>query len=318
MKNTILVLFCIVLFPLISAGEEFIELKDLNVNTNIELKGLRKDVGKTLAVVKGGLPPEKMPKLCFYKYLMREGDSFWKILAATSLDIDTLMTINNISSPGMMKPGEIIYLSNMRGVVINNETGKELKNAIERKKIHPDYVKAVNGVLDKKYLFVPCGQVSAVQRTLFLGTGFMFPLYSGKQTSGFGTRNDPFGKKQSEFHKGIDIACPIGSKVLASRSGTIAFTGANGGYGNLIVIEHEHNYHSLYGHLNGYNVKVGQRVNKGDVIGYSGNTGHTTGPHLHFEVKRRGHSFDPGLLVKPIQRENSKRFSHSLTNSTGL
>ena len=299
-KSIILTFFCLALCPLASTSADFIELKDLNVNTNKELKALRENVSKTLNVVKGGLSPDKMPKLHFYKYRMREGDSFWKILSATSLDIDTLMTVNNVSSPGMMKPGEIIYLSNMRGIVINNETGKELKTALRQKKISPDYVKAVNGVLDKKYLFVPCGEVSAVQRSLFLGTGFMFPLYSGKQTSGFGTRNDPFGKKQTEFHKGIDIACPVGSKVLASRAGTIAFTGTSGGYGKLIIIEHEHGYRSLYGHLSGYKGKVGQKVSRGDVIGYSGNTGHTTGPHLHFEVKRKGRSFDPGRLARPI------------------
>jgi len=300
MKNIILALFCIILCQLASASEDFIELKDLNANTNGKLKALKEDVDKALSVVKGGLSPDKMPKLHFYKYLMRNGDSFWKILSATALDIDTLMTVNNISSPGMIKPGEIIYLSNMRGIVINNETGKELKTALMQKKIHPDYVKAVNGVLDKKYLFVPCGEVSAIQRALFLGTGFMFPLYSGKQTSGFGTRSDPFDKRRSEFHKGIDIACSIGSKVLASRAGTVVFAGTNGGYGKLIIIEHEHGYRSLYGHLSRYKTKVGQRVNRGDVIGYSGNTGHTTGPHLHFEVKRKGRSFNPGLLVKPI------------------
>ena len=288
------------LCPFVSAGEDFIELKDLNINTNKELKTLRDDVNKTLAVVKGGLSQDKMPKLHFYKYRMREGDSFWKILTATALDIDTLMTVNNISSPGMMKSGEIIYLSNMRGIVINNQTGKELNAALKQQKIRLEYVKAANGVLDKKYLFVPCGEVSSIQRALFLGTGFMFPLYSGKQTSGFGTRSDPFGKKQSEFHKGIDIACPMGSKVLASRSGTVVFTGTNGGYGKLIVIEHEHGYRSLYGHLSRYKAKVGQKVNRGDIIGYSGNTGHTTGPHLHFEVKRKGRSFNPGVLVKPI------------------
>ncbi|MCL2026283.1 MAG: peptidoglycan DD-metalloendopeptidase family protein [Leptospirales bacterium] len=299
-KTAILALLYVTLYPLVLTGKDFVELKDLNVNTNSQLKAFREDVGKALAVVKGGLPADRMPKINFYKYRVRQGDTFWKILSATALDIDTLMTINNISSPGMIKPGKVIYLSNMRGILLYNETGKELQTVLRQKKIHPNYVKAVNGALDKKYLFVPCGEVSAIQRALFLGTGFMFPLYSGRQTSGFGMRNNPFDKKRNEFHKGIDIACPVGSKVLASRAGTVVFVGTNGGYGKLITIQHEHGYQSLYGHLSRYNVKVGQKVNRGDVIGYSGNTGRTTGPHLHFEVRHKGRSFNPGRLVKPL------------------
>ncbi|MDR3236910.1 MAG: M23 family metallopeptidase [Spirochaetia bacterium] len=284
----------------LSAKEDIPELTSLNPNTNSELKALREDVKKTLASVKGGLAVDKMPKLRFYKYRLQSGDSFWKVLTATSLDIDTLMTVNGISSPGIIKPGATIYVSNMRGVIINNESGTGLREVLLRKKINPEYIRAVNGSLDKKYLFVPCGEISGIQRSLFLGTGFMFPLYNGKQTSGFGRRNDPFGGRRNEFHSGIDIACPIGSRVLASRDGTVIFTGNNGGYGKLVILSHEHGYCSFYGHLSGYKVKPGQKVSRGDVIGMSGNTGRTTGPHLHFEVKKEGRSFDPGLLAKPL------------------
>lgn len=274
------------------------ELPNLNIKTNNYLKSIREDVRKTISTVKGKQSADKMPGLRFYKYRMKSGDTFWTLLTATSLDIDTLMTVNDLSAPGAAKPGKILYIPNMRGVLLENKTGKELGIMLRRTKISAEYTQAVNGSLDKKYLFVPCGEVSSIQRSLFLGTGFMFPLTEGRQTSGFGTRGNPFDKKRSEFHKGIDLACPIGSKVMAARDGVVTFTGSKGGYGKLIIIKHEHDYSSFYGHLSRYNVKPGQKVNRGDVIGFSGNTGRTTGPHLHFEVKKGNRSFNPGLLVK--------------------
>ena len=274
------------------------ELTNLNPQTNSELKALREDVRKTISTVKGKQSADKMPKLRFYKYRMKSDDTFWTVMTASSLDIDTIMTINDLSSPGLAKPGKVLYLANMRGIILENKTGKELGKLLREKKISSEYVTAVNGKLDQKYLFVPCGEISSIQRSLFLGTGFTLPLLEGRQTSGFGTRRNPFDSRRSEFHKGIDIACPQGSKVLAARDGVVTFTGIQGGYGKLIILNHEHGYSSYYGHLSKYNVKPGQKVSRGDVIGFSGNTGRTTGPHLHFEVKKGNRSFNPGLLVK--------------------
>ena len=107
-------------------------------------------------------------------------------------------------------------------------------------------------------------------------------------------RVDPFTNKH-KFHKGIDIACPIGSKVHASAKGKIIFTGVMGGYGNLVIIEHSNGYQTLYGHLKSIRVKVNQMVSQGDEIALSGNTGNVTGPHLHFEVKRKGKNILPKI-----------------------
>ena len=86
--------------------------------------------------------------------------------------------------------------------------------------------------------------------------------------------------------------------MLAARDGRVIFTGFQGGYGNLVVIQHEHGYRSYYGHLSRPLVKVGDRVKHGAVIARSGNTGRTTGPHLHFEVRRGRMAVNPGILLK--------------------
>ena len=99
----------------------------------------------------------------------------------------------------------------------------------------------------------------------------------------FGNRIDPFTGMR-DFHPGIDISVPRGTRVSAPADGVVVFCGTKGGYGNIIAIDHGYGTVTRYGHLDGFNVRPGQRVKRGDVIGFSGNTGRSTAPHLHYEV----------------------------------
>ncbi len=116
-------------------------------------------------------------------------------------------------------------------------------------------------------------------------SGFIWPV-SGVLTSGFGYR---WGR----LHEGIDIAVPSGTPVHASASGTVIVAGWVGGYGNLVVIDHGNGLATAYGHNTSVAVGVGQSVAQGQVISYSGSTGHSTGPHVHFEVRINGSAVDP-------------------------
>lgn len=109
-----------------------------------------------------------------------------------------------------------------------------------------------------------------------------------------------YGERWSSFHKGIDIAGNIGDNVFAAMDGEITYAEYNdGGYGNLIIIKHEDNMSTHYGHLSEYKVKVGDKVKKGDIIGEVGNTGFSTGPHLHFELRVNNEPVDPtGYIVQ--------------------
>lgn len=117
------------------------------------------------------------------------------------------------------------------------------------------------------------------------GTRLSWPL-SGVLTS-------PFGTRWGRLHAGIDIGVPTGTPIRAAAGGTVFFCGVMGGYGNVALIDHGNGLVSLYGHQNNLACSDGQRVGGGQVIGYSGNTGHSTGPHLHFEVRRNGTPVDP-------------------------
>jgi murein DD-endopeptidase MepM/ murein hydrolase activator NlpD len=111
--------------------------------------------------------------------------------------------------------------------------------------------------------------------------------------SGFGLRIHPI-YKITKFHEGMDFTAPLGTNIYASGDGIVASASANKrGMGNNIVIDHGFGYSSVYAHLEGFNVRQGQKVHRGDVIGYVGNTGFSVAPHLHYEVKLNGANVDP-------------------------
>ena len=129
------------------------------------------------------------------------------------------------------------------------------------------------------------------KRNLLSSTPSIWPT-KGWLSSGFGYRISPFTGLR-EFHKGLDISSRKGSKVIATADGVVTFAGKNGLYGNMIKIDHGHGMMTRYGHLEKMLKKRGDAVKRGDVIGLMGNTGRSTGPHVHYEV------FLNGLPVNP-------------------
>ena len=111
--------------------------------------------------------------------------------------------------------------------------------------------------------------------------------------SGFGNRIDPVYKVR-RFHAGIDFTAPLGTPIYATADGVVKEAGFNsGGFGNDVVINHGYGYQTLYGHMYRVKARVGQTVKRGEVIGYVGSTGKSTGPHCHYEVHRNGSPVDP-------------------------
>ena len=123
-------------------------------------------------------------------------------------------------------------------------------------------------------------------------TPSIWPL-RGRLTSGIGYRANPFGGSGGEFHTGIDISAPVGTPVRAAATGTVTFAGFQGAYGNIVKINHGNGYETYYAHNSRLLVAAGDTVTKGQVIAHSGNTGRSTGPHLHFEVRFRGEVRNP-------------------------
>ena len=126
------------------------------------------------------------------------------------------------------------------------------------------------------------------------------PVESGWLSSTYGWRIDPFSGKR-RFHNGVDFAGQWGTEVMAVASGVVVMASRNGGYGNMVSIDHGNGYVTRYGHNNDLTVVVGERVDKGDVIAHMGSTGRATGTHVHFEVLRHDRKVSP---VKFIRRSS--------------
>ena len=126
----------------------------------------------------------------------------------------------------------------------------------------------------------------------------LWPLDGGYISSDFGSRANPFDGYSSDYHPGIDIAENYGAPVYASASGYVQRAGWYGGYGKYIKISHDYGYATAYGHLSSIEISAGDYVSKGQIIGYVGSTGYSTGPHLHFEVLLYGEQVNPRRLMK--------------------
>lgn len=138
----------------------------------------------------------------------------------------------------------------------------------------------------------------SVRKTLMLT-----PIDGARLSSGFGMRRHPI-LGYSRMHRGLDFAAPTGTPIMAAGDGVVVEAGRKGNYGNTVVLRHPNEIRTLYAHMSRFarGIKVGARVKQGDVIGYVGSTGMSTGPHLHYEVLVRGKHVNPASVVSPPGR----------------
>ncbi|MDE6620091.1 MAG: M23 family metallopeptidase [Lachnospiraceae bacterium] len=158
--------------------------------------------------------------------------------------------------------------------VISYKNGQEIGREILKEEIYAEAVPKI------------------VERGTKIPPTYIKPISGGRLSSGFGARSAPT-KGASTYHKGVDWATPIGTSVVASNAGTVVHAGWASGYGYAVYINHSDGRQTRYGHLSKVLVKVGQTVSQGERIALSGNTGRSTGPHLHFEIRINGSAVNP-------------------------
>lgn len=147
-------------------------------------------------------------------------------------------------------------------------------------------------------LLLLCGIPSGVA-SIIGGSEFVYPVMDPKLSSSFGTRNHPI-RRVVKHHDGVDLAAPKGSPIRVIADGWVVFAGSYGSYGRLIVVRHNNNATSHYGHCETINVQVGEKVPAGKIIGRVGSTGGATGNHLHFEIRLNGKPLDPSKLIPEL------------------
>ncbi len=170
---------------------------------------------------------------------------------------------------------------------------------------NPDKIYAGNKLdLEPIYSRQFIAQENKTQHTALPGE--LQPPVNGYITSEYGMRQHPISK-QEDFHSGIDIGVPIGTPITPVKSGQVTFTGEQSGYGQVVEIDHNDGTRSLYGHLSDLMVEKGDMIEANDVIALSGDTGRSTGPHLHLEIHQDGRTIDPLTVISRDEIENGPR-----------
>ncbi|EPG65038.1 M23 family metallopeptidase [Leptospira wolffii] len=262
-----------------------VPLKSLEY-TDSKIVRVREEVKYNLQVSVSNLEQKNLVPLRFLVYKVEKKDTFFKIMARTGMDLDTLSSVNQLASPQDIYPGMELSIPNMRGVYDSSEP--EPDEASRRRVASKFRISSKFLYYDdqRKSWFVPGRGLPKEEKNFFYGLAFSDPLADeGRVSSKFGRRKDPFTKKDT-FHGGVDLAAEEGTPVYASADGTVSFADHKGGYGSLIVLKHILGYETKYGHLSKMLVAPGTKVKKGQLIGAVGMTGRATGFHLHFEVLR--------------------------------
>lgn len=241
-----------------------------------------------------------VPTLRMKTYVVKKGESLFSIAKRFNISIDAILSVNNMRDASILRIGTVLKIPNMNGVYYSVRKGDSLSSITTRYRVDMNKLVDVNELESSviyvgQKLFIPGAALSAWERAEALGTLFKYPV-RGRLTSRMGFRIDPFTKRRA-YHAGIDIANRIGTPVHASQSGKVIFSGYKGHYGKTVILSHQQGYSTVYGHLDKMLVKKGQVVRQGDKIGTVGNTGRSTGPHLHFEIHRYRRIIDPLKLL---------------------
>lgn len=235
------------------------------------------------------------------EYTLQEGDTLSLISVKYNILVETLISYNNISDVKRLRSGYKIRIPNMNGISYEVKSGDSLASLAEKFKITRESILDTNDLstsilqLGQK-LFLPGAHMNPIRLEEALGDLFIYPV-RGIITSGYGWRVDPISGIK-KFHNGVDIANILNTPVYASRSGRVIQVSISPDFGKFILIDHGSGYQTLYAHLNGFNVKKGSFVSRGQLIARMGSTGYSTGSHLHFGVYKNGKIINPLSVLK--------------------
>ena len=246
-------------------------------------------------------------------YTVLPGDTISKIAANHGVDTDTIRWANDLSSVDAIKPGQTLKIPPVSGVVHKVARGETVYSISKKYSASSQAIVdfPFNSFADDETFALAVGQDLVVPDGKMPNVIPWSPsLYVVQTTPNAGSVTAtgqfiwPIGGIITQrfvwYHKGLDIATTYGTPILAADSGRVVVAGwpANEGYGNRVMIDHGNGYVTLYAHMAKVSVSVGQTVKRGDQIGQEGSTGRSTGPHLHFEIRRGGVAINPGDYLR--------------------
>lgn len=253
--------------------------------------------GGSALIAEGGVSPStsltesRTGKISLY--VVREGDSLSQVAKMFDVSVNTIVWANNLKSATAISPGQTLVILPVSGVRYEVKKGDTLAKIAKNFKGDADEIALFNGLASGASLsvgtelIIPGGEIAEKATYVAQNTtrGVGGPTYSG-----YYTHPVPGAVRTQGIHgyNAVDLGARVGTPIAAAAAGRVIISregGWNGGYGNYIVISHDNGTQTLYAHNSSNLVGVGQYVQQGQVIGYVGNTGRSTGPHVHFEVR---------------------------------
>lgn len=267
-------------FPIFSSSEEYLKL----------IKSYPYNFGTKLKI-----------------YRMAQGESYWDVAMRNNISMDTIIAANPCLDSLLAKEGIEIVIPSEDGVLMPFDNLLDvwrMSRLIEYKgSIKGDYIQSIFKLFsldDIRFAFfkgaIPEIVNNSLEKLYAMRKIFQSPT-GGRYTSMYGDRLDPKVSAGLEFHTGIDINARNGDPIYPAREGIVSFTGWRNGLGLTIIMQHLDGYETTYGHCSVINVKSGQSISKKDIIGRIGSTGWSTGPHLHFMIKRHGRLINPLIFI---------------------
>lgn len=221
---------------------------------------------------------------------VKKGETLWSIAHKYNINIDTLIGANDISNMNRIKPGEKIKILPVKGILYNISPGENLSSIANKFDITKEKIIIKNGIKNPK-------KIQTGKTLLLPGVSPEFS-YQDRLDQMFippvnARISSYYGQRWGRMHEGIDYAVNPGTGIKAAGGGRIIYSGWSSGYGLLVIIQHQKGLKTLYAHNSKLLVSNGEYVHRGEVIARSGNTGNSTGPHLHFEVQVNGRPANP-------------------------
>ena len=234
------------------------------------------------------------------RHTVSDGETVSGIAAELGVSASNLLASNRLFGGGQLQPGQVLYAS-QEGVVHTIQRGQTLTDISLTYAVPVETLTSANGLTASSTIFAG-GQIlipgvtatfwdDVVRLSNGVPSRFIWPL-EGEVVSSFGWRVHPVLENR-HHHDGIDVDVPEGTLVHAAAGGEVYYYGEQPGYGNVLVIEHADGYYTMYGHLASAIVSPGRYVEMGQEIALSGNTGISSGPHLHFEIRNGEFPIDP-------------------------
>lgn len=234
-------------------------------------------------------------------HTVQRGETISQIAARYGIDENTILAANDLPNANAIQVGQKLNILTIPGALHTVKRGESLWEIARTYQTDMAEIIAVNGIENpsriqaSQELIIPGAKAASIgsairSEQLVSADGRLLRAFSWPVSGRLSSR---YGPRWGRMHHGIDVAVNTGTPVRAAARGRVSFAGWNGGYGYLVIIDHGNNIETRYAHLSRISVKVGQYVERGTVIAYSGNTGNSTGPHLHFEIRQKGQSVNP-------------------------